>query len=320
MAGIRVVSAGLLTTVQDEGRWGWQAYGVPVSGPMDPRSHRIANALVGNPRTAAVLEVTLVGPALRFDERCAVAIGGARFDVKVNGVPAPYETAFVVPAGGELRFGGRQSGARAYLAVAGGIAVPPVFGSRATHVASRMGGLEGRPLRAGDVLPVGDSGAASAGRTGAVEYVAPGRGFAFGSVPPVLRILPGPHADAADETMMEHLQAAQYTVRPESDRIGFRLSGTSVALKAFEAMISEPTCTGMLQVPPSGEPILLMADRQTSGGYPAVATVIGADLHIAGQLAPGDSVRFERCSAEQAAHALIAEERALMRLEARAAS
>src|SRR5207244_6012161 len=154
MSHLLVSKPGLLTTIQDRGRWGLQARGVPVAGPMDPCSHRLANALVGNPRTAATLEVTLLGPELEFDDERVIAVAGAEFDVTVDDRPAPTNAAFLVAAQSRLRFGTRRRGARAYLAIAGGIAVPPVLDSRATHLVSAMGGFHGRPLKAGDRVPL----------------------------------------------------------------------------------------------------------------------------------------------------------------------
>src|SRR5262245_47876562 len=147
----------MLTTVQDLGRWGLQAEGVPVAGPMDPWSHRLANALVGNQRDAATLEITLLGPELEFDDERLAAVSGAEFDLAVDDRAVPWNSPFLIPAGSRLRFRARQHGVRAYLAVAGGIAAPPMLGSRATHVVSGMGGLGGRPLKGGDRLPLGDA-------------------------------------------------------------------------------------------------------------------------------------------------------------------
>src|SRR5262249_4821514 len=154
-AGVVVVKPGMLTTVQDAGRWGFQSRGVPVGGPMDPVSHRLANALVRNSPHAASLEITLLGPELEFDDERVVAVTGAQFDLSLDGKAAPSNAPFIVSAGARLRFGARRMGARAYLAVGGGIAVPPTLGSRATHLVSAMGGLHGRALIAGDVLPLG---------------------------------------------------------------------------------------------------------------------------------------------------------------------
>lgn len=307
---IVVIKPGMLTTVQDRGRWGFQSSGVPVAGPMDPMSHRVANALVGNGLDAATLEMTLLGPDLEFEDERLVAAAGAEFSLTVDGRPMPASAAFVVPAGARLRFGPRRSGARAYLAVAGGIAVPLVLGSRSTHIISGIGGLDGRPLRAGDRLPLGPSIAAGA----ATSLVSPRAPLPEGETR--LRILPGPQEDRFVPGALETLCAAPYVIAHHSDRMGFRLEGPRLSHAGSADIISDATPLGVLQVPASGQPILLMADRQTTGGYPKIATVISADLAIAGQLAPGDAITFERCSPRDAIAALILQEQALLRMEA----
>jgi antagonist of KipI len=313
MPAIRVIAPGLLTTVQDLGRWGWQSRGVPVAGPMDPRAHRLANTLVENPADAAALEVTLLGPALEFEDERIVAVTGAEFEITLDGQPAPMNGAFQVAAGAVVRFGARLRGARAYLGVSGGIAVPPVFGSRATHVPSRMGGLDGRALRAGDVLPLGKRGRESF----------PSRAFSENAPDPfslpdgkaTVRVLPGPQQDRFAADALEVLQSAAYVVDTRSDRMGFRLHGPKLEHAERAEMLSDATAVGGLQVPLRGEPILLMADRQTTGGYPTLATVISADIGVAGQLAPGDGVSFVVASFGEAMAALIAQERTLMAFE-----
>jgi antagonist of KipI len=187
MADILVIKPGMLTTVQDLGRWGLQARGVPVAGPMDPWSHRLANALVGNDRAAATLEITLLGPELEFEDERLAAVAGAEFEIVVDGRPAPWNTPFLIPGGSRLRFGRREQGVRAYLAIAGGIAVPPVLGSRATHVVSGLGGLAGRPLRAEDRLPLGDE-ASARGPAPALD----GPMIPFPAGDATVRVLPGP--------------------------------------------------------------------------------------------------------------------------------
>jgi antagonist of KipI len=309
---VRVIKPGMLTTVQDRGRWGYQSRGVPVAGPMDPVSHRVANALVGNDPGAATLEITLLGPELEFTGERTAASAGAEFELTVDGRAVPSHAAFVVPAGARLHFGRRRTGARAYLAVAGGIAVPPVLGSRATHVISGMGGLDGRPLRAGDRLPLG---AATARAASLAAVRAPLFPLPQGQAR--LRILPGPQDDRFVPGALDALCAQPYTVAGNSDRMGFRLQGPTLVHQGGADIISDATPLGTLQVPASGQPILLMADRQTTGGYPKIATVIAADLPLAGQLAPADAVTFARCSMREALAALIATEQALLRLEAR---
>lgn len=308
---IIVIKPGMLTTVQDRGRWGFQSRGVPVSGPMDPLSHRVANALVGNGSGAATLEVTLLGPDLEFEEERVAAVAGAEFSLTIDGRPMPTHAPFLVPAGARLRFGPRRSGARAYLAVAGGIAVTPVLGSRATHVISGMGGADGRPLRAGDRLPVGRPPEGQASTSLPAPIVPPP------GQPARVRVLPGPQDGYFAAGALEALCSAPYTVAPNSDRMGFRLDGPRLVHAASADIISDATPLGVLQVPASGQPILLMADRQTTGGYPKIATVIAADLAVAGQLAPGDTIAFEVCSLRDALAALIAQEQVLQRLESR---
>jgi antagonist of KipI len=312
--GLTVIKPGMLTTVQDLGRWGFQARGVPVAGPMDPVSHRVANALAGNPRDAALLEITLLGPELAFEDERIVAVAGGDFELTVDGRAMPMHERFTVAAGSRLRFGARRSGARAYLAVAGGIAVRPALGSRATHLISAMGGLDGRALVAGDRLPLGVRSRFSRSGDTRSPFVTGSRKSR--SDPGVLRVLAGPQVDYFAADALDVLQSAAYVVAQNSDRMGFRLDGPPLTHARGADIISDATPLGVLQVPASGRPILLMADRQTTGGYPKIATVIAADMAIAGQLAPADTVRFVICTPAEALKALIAQERMLMALEA----
>jgi KipI family sensor histidine kinase inhibitor len=291
---ITVLQPGLLTTIQDEGRWGYQHLGVPVAGPMDRWAHRLANQVLGNPRDAATLEATLVGPELRFEDDAWTAIAGADLQPSLDGCDAPMGVPVKCPKGSVLRFGPRRSGARAYVAVEGGIATSAVLGSRATHVLSRLGGIEGRALRAADRLPIG--------RGEGTRGASPPSPLASGGGAR-LRVLPGPQIDHFDPGAFEGLQRGRYTVSPRSDRMGYRLDGAPIPAPSGE-MISNAAFLGGVQVPPSGEPILLMADRQTTGGYPQIAVVITADLPLAGQLAPGDWLEFRACSRAEALAAL----------------
>jgi biotin-dependent carboxylase-like uncharacterized protein len=304
---MRVIRPGLQTTVQDLGRWGHQAVGVPVAGPMDSFSHRLANLLVGNDNDAATLEITLIGPELEFGAATAVAICGAEFDVTADGQPVATGVTTAVQRGTRLQFGRRRAGARAYLAVAGGLQTPIVLGSRSTHVVSAMGGVAGRGLVAGDELPYGGGGA-RVGPRRAPGITLPAGGRAR------LRLLPGPQADWFEPSALETLTNVSFRISPRSNRMGFRLEGPPLARQRQAEPISEPLAFGALQVPAAGEPILLMADRQTAGGYPKIANVISADLPLAGQLAPGDFIEFALCSRHEAAAALIARERPLLRV------
>jgi biotin-dependent carboxylase-like uncharacterized protein len=307
---LRVIKPGMLTTIQDRGRWGLQACGVPVAGPMDPCSHRLANAIVGNKADAATLEVTLLGPELEFEDERVLAVAGAEFELTVDGRTAPHTAPFIVSAGATLRFGSRIRGARAYLAVAGGVAVPPTLGSRATHLISGMGGLDGRPLRAGDLVPLGERPTHAPLVDRAVAAVTP---LPDGDAR--IRVLPGPQAGYFGDDALETLQSGPYAIGGKSDRMGFRLEGPILKHTHGADIISDATPLGVLQVPASGQPILLMADRQTTGGYPKLATVISADISVAGQLGPGDTIAFVVCSPREAIAALIAQERMLMALE-----
>lgn len=310
MSALVVLKPGMLTTIQDRGRWGWQSRGVPVAGPMDPCAHRVANALVGNHADAALLEITLLGPELAFEDERLAAVAGAEFDVVVDDRPAPWNAAFLVPSGARLRFRRRKRGARAYLAVAGGIDVPPTLGSRSTHVVSAMGGVAGRALQAGDRIPLGDRSAVRGAAPALETPVVP-----LPSGDAVIRVLPGPQRDYFSSDALERLQSAPYAIAQNSDRMGFRLVGPAIVHARGADIISDATPLGVLQVPASGQPILLMADRQTAGGYPKLATVISADLAVAGQLGPGDAIRFVVCTPREAMAALIVQERALMALE-----
>lgn len=297
---VTVLRPGLFTTVQDGGRWGHQARGVPVGGALDTVSHRLANSVLGNAPNTATIEVTLSGPELRFDHDARVAVAGADLQATIDGSRLERGVAAECRAGCVLRFGERRSGARAYLAFDGGVDVPPVLGSRATHVRAGLGGYQGRALAAGDRLPLGAASREHQART--IRASIPSDGGAR------LRVLPGPQQDFFPEPAMDLLERSRFIVTPNSDRMGYRLSGARLPRIEGKEMISDAAFSGGIQVPASGEPILLMADRQTTGGYPQIAVVVTADLAKAGQLAPGDWVEFVRCSRAEALDALAAQE------------
>jgi KipI family sensor histidine kinase inhibitor len=299
---LTVVRPGLLTTIQDGGRWGHQAAGVPVAGVLDMTEARRANALVGNDGNAAVLEVTLFGPELRFETDVTFAVCGADLGATLDARPQSLNAVVRGRAGAVLGFGQRRNGGRAYVAFGGGIDVPVVLGSRSTHARSAMGGLDGRPLRAGDHLALGTTRAAAPADEDAQS---PSVALQTGGQPVSLRVLPGPQRDWFDDAAFEVMEQSTFTVHPQSDRMGLRLSSaTPIPRRSPDEMISDATFAGALQVPASGEPILLLADRPTTGGYPQIAVVISADLGLAGQLMPGDRVRFETCSMQTARAAL----------------
>jgi antagonist of KipI len=294
----------MLTTIQDLGRWGFQAAGVPVAGPMDVYSHRLANQLVGNAESAAALEITLIGPELQAGGDLLCVVAGAEFSVFVGGHEVRHTSPFRVPDGATMRFGQRRSGARAALAVRGGIVVPPVFGSRSTSLLSHIGPFDGRPLAIGDVLPVGDERTFDDSAWSAYPMVMP-RGGAK------VRAMSGPHDGMFTADMLERFFSSRYTITPASNRTGYRLDGPRLVHAGAADILSDATPVGSVQVPRSGQPILLMADRQTTGGYPKIATVVTADLPIAGQLAPGDWIEFAPCTRAAALDALRLQERRL---------
>jgi antagonist of KipI len=305
-AAMHVRRGGLLTSVQDLGRWGHQATGVSVAGPMDHVSHRLANLLVDNAPGAATLEITLIGPELEFEAPAVVAICGAEFEVTANGQPVALGASVALPAATRLQFGRRLAGARAYLAVGGGIQTPLLLGSRATHLVTGMGGFSGRALVAGDRIPIAATWPHSASKKAPALTLPSGRAR--------LRVLPGPQLEWFVADALHTLTSVSFRVSPRSNRMGYRLEGPPLLRQRAGEPISEPLAFGAIQVPAAGEPILLMADRQTAGGYPKIACVISADLPIAGQLAPGDFIEFAVCSRREAATALIARERPLLRV------
>jgi antagonist of KipI len=300
---LTIVRPGMLTTVQDLGRFGYQGLGVPVSGPMDAYSHRLANLVLGNAPMAAAVEITLMGPELLADSPVTCAVAGAEIDVTVNGALVAANAPFDVPAGGRIRCGERRRGARMTLAIRGGIDVPSVLGSRATHLASRMGPFGGRALRAGDILPIAPFLSPTLANTAAALTLPDGGAR--------VRVVPAAHRERFTDEAWETLVRARFTVTPQSNRMGYRLDGPVLRHVVSADILSEAVPAGALQVPASGQAILLLAERATTGGYATIANVITADLPIAGQLAPGDWIEFESCTHADALEAMRGREAAL---------
>lgn len=297
VARIHVIRPGLLTTVQDCGRFGFQRFGMPVSGGMDPIALRLANRLVGNPDEAAVLEMTIKGPELQFETSTIVAITGGDLSPAVDGKAVPLWTTLHVHRGSSLTFGQRRSGARAYLAIAGGFGVPVVLGSRSTHIRSHTGGVAGRALRTGDMLR---GNGPLAGGEAHLGLTAPHPIRPDYSANPTLRAVLGPQADHFIQGAVETFANSRYTVSPQSDRMGYRLVGPRLAHARSPDIISDATPFGSVQVPANQQPILLMADHQTTGGYPKIAVAISADLPLAAQLIPGNTVAFRLVDVSEA--------------------
>ncbi len=308
---LEVIEGGFLTTVQDTGRIGWGCFGVPPAGPMDPFAFRVANLLVGNPPEAAGLEITLAGPVLRASCECLIAVCGAEFDVRVGSLPAPTWHAVFVRAGYEIRFGQRRNGARAYLAVSGGIVLPQFLGSCATYLPGGFGGLEGRALRAGDQLATKPEGSRRPFGFRVEDDLAIHAGKAWPrsawppySPNPTLRIVMGPQDDHFTSEGLAAFVESEYEVTRSSDRMGYRLCGLAVTHCDKADIVSDGVVTGSVQIPGDGQPIVMMADHQTTGGYPKIATVIRADLPLLAQCLPGDLVRFRAVSIAEAQEAL----------------
>jgi len=296
---LTVLKPGLLSTFQDTGRTGSQHLGVPVCGAMDVRAHRLANLLAGNAADPATLEITLAGPTLRFDAPACFAIAGADLGATLDGTAVPCHRPLVARAGDVLAFGSAapQAGVRAYLAVHGGYALAPVMGSASTYVRGRFGGHAGRALAKGDRIglaaPLPDrpddlARLAKALWQQRVYLPAALAGRARDS----LRILPGVHWDEFDAESRRQLLHAEFRISPQSDRMGYRLEGPPLAMNAPRQILSEAASYGTVQVPAGGEAIVLMADRQTTGGYPKIAQVITVDLPALAQRRPGQTLRF----------------------------
>jgi antagonist of KipI len=291
---LRVIEPGLFTTVQDLGRPHAIAAGVPPGGAMDRFAHRAANLVVGNAEGDATLECTLTGPHLVAEHSCLVAITGADLDPRVNGQVAPMWTGIFLGQGDHLTFGGRRSGGRSYIAVAGGIEADRWLGSLSTSLLAARGGFHGRNLKAGDQIGTAREATrpAVSGRN-LLEHLRP----LYDDH--TLFSIAGPHIKRLDPEGRGMLFGAAFKVSREADRMGYRLDGPRLATSGDE-LLSFGLTAGVVQVPHGGQPILLMADHQTAGGYPVVATVVSASMPVAAQLVPGDELHFKEVTLDRA--------------------
>jgi len=302
---LRVRKPGLLTTVQDLGRPNAISAGVPPGGAMDRFAHRAANLLVGNDEGAATLECTLSGPELVALENCLVAVTGADFDPRVNGEQEATWSGMFLSRGDELTFAGRRQGGRAYIAVAGGIAADRWLTSMSTNLMTARGGMHGRQLLAGDVIA-----AAGDARSPAISGRQLGHNLRPDYTDHTLRAIAGPHMRRLGAEGRKTLFGSEFKVSRDADRMGYRLEGPTLDASGDE-LLSFGLAAGALQVPRSGQPILLMADHQTAGGYPVVATVASAAMPVAAQLLPGDRLTFAEVSIEAARKIRAAQRAAL---------
>ncbi len=306
MSDLVVVEPGLLTTVQDLGRPGYLRLGIPPSGPLDRGAFVVANRLVGNPDGAAGFELTLRGPGLEVRRECLVAVTGADMGFTVNGRPAPAWTAVRLRPGDVVAFRMVTAGCRAYLGVAGGLDLPSALGSRATYLRGRLGGVDGRPLQKGDGLPLG-------GVAGGLDRLE-GRTVPEGRRPAYpgeidCRVVLGPQDDRFTHAGIAAFLGEPYEVTPQADRMGYRLKGPHVTHARGHDIVSDGIPLGGIQVTGEEQPIVLLVDRQTTGGYTKIATVISVDIARIGQTRPGHRVRFRRVTLDEA-HAALRQERA----------
>lgn len=293
--GIRVISPGLLTSVQDGGRFGQQRIGMSPAGAMDLHALRLANLLVDNPLDEAGLELTMLGPTLQFTQDCVFALTGADMGAALDGVPVPTGRALAARAGATLRMGAARTGCRGYLAVAGGFDLPALYGSKSTLLRSQLGGFQGRALKAGDELNFTSPRGTLPNLSLRVLPEAPPP-----AAPAVVRVILGPQEDYFTQAGLDTFLNSVYTVDAKSDRMGCRLTGPRVELRGEANIISDGIPLGAVQIPGSGEPIVMMSEHQGAGGYPKIANVISADLPVLAQCPPGGKLRFQAVTVEEA--------------------
>ncbi|WP_048600824.1 5-oxoprolinase subunit C family protein [Rubeoparvulum massiliense] len=308
MKGIRITKSGLLTTIQDLGRLGYQSRGVNASGAMDTYAMKLANLLVGNNEQEAVLEMTLIGAHMVFEEERVVALTGANMSPTLNHQKVELGMPITVKVGDELRLKSASTGCRTYLAVQGGFALPDVLNSKSTSLKAKIGGFQGRPLEVGDVLLLQRS---SHSTTHLNWKLSPWLFHYMDEEMPIIRYIQGRQYHWFTEETHQLFNQASFTISPQSDRMGYRLEGPPLQLKVQQELLTEGTAFGTIQVPPNGQPIILMADRQPTGGYPKIGNVIQVDLPKLSQLPPGRKLRFQEVSIQEAQQLLRQQDKLL---------
>ena len=295
-----VIQPGAYTTVQDRGRFSYQQFGVPVCGVVDSFAYRVANTLVGNFQGQAVLEATIFGPTLKVLNQGLIAVTGGNLTPLINNTPLPMWKSIAMHPDDVLQFKGVKSGCRAYIAVAGGIDVPQVMGSRSTYVAGKIGGINGHPLVSGDRLNKGEG-------TGKAGNRVPSDLIPIYSDDIEIRVILGPQDDYFSDAI-EKFFASTFKVSTKADRMGYRLEGDSIMHREGieKSIISEPSVPGGIQVPPDGQPIILLVE-QTVGGYTKIATAISSDIGKIGQAKPGDQIHFRQVEIDKA-HQILKED------------
>lgn len=307
---LRVLKPGLACTFQDLGRSGFQHLGVPANGVMDENAHRLANLLVGNGAEQATLEITLQGPELVFQAGTVIALAGADLAATLDGQPLEPLRAVRVRSGAVLAFGKRVRGARAYLAVRDGYRLPTTLGSTSTYGRGAYGGFAGRALRSGDVIGI------ASGFANPPRVLLPRESALLGYEDGPIRVVAGRQWALFEPAAQARFLSSAYCIENDSERMGYRLKGEAIELIEPANLLSEAVVFGTVQVPPDGQPIVLMADRQTTGGYPKIASVISVDLPRLAQKLPGEEIRFEQVSLDRAQQLSLARSALFAELEA----
>jgi antagonist of KipI len=291
---VTITKAGVLTTIQDSGRFGYQKLGVPCGGAMDDYAMRLANIAVGNDEEEAVIEMTMIGANYKFQEPAVICLTGADMNATLHGKKLELGRPYYIKAGSELRLQAAQNGFRTYLAIQGGIQIPPVLQSKSTYVKAQLGGLNGHPLKPGDVLPIKPP-----TQLPPTDWKLSPQLFSYIN-DTTIRVIPGKQYEWFTKEMIQTFTQHPYTITPQSDRMGYRLQGETLSIQKNNSLITEGTAFGTIQIPPDGQPIILMADRQPTGGYPKIGNVITVDLPKLAQKRPGKQVRFSFVSIEEA--------------------
>lgn len=320
---VEVLHAGMFTTVQDLGRSHYQQYGVPVGGAMDKNALRMINMLVGNEENEAGLEITIMGPKLLIKKTTLLAIGGADMEPLLNGERIPLWRPILAEEGSMLCLGKAKSGCRAYVTFAGGINIDRTMGSKSTYIRAALGGIEGRMLKKGDYFQIGtgaEVGSRFIRNLQEEERIKTKWAICNNTLPkykkqPILRVITDFEYDQFTEESIKSFFSKEYKVSNYADRMGYRLDGDVLNRVEEIEILSSPVTFGTIQVPNGGQPIILMADRQTTGGYPRIGNVISVDLPLLAQLKPGDYVTFEKITMEEAAQLYIKQETSMSLLK-----
>jgi biotin-dependent carboxylase-like uncharacterized protein len=293
MSTIKIINPGLLTTIQDKGRWGYQKFGMSVAGVMDDFATRISNMLVGNDEYEAVLETTLLGVEILFNCDEVIAITGSNMSPQINGNPVPMWTSLLVKSGDRLSSSGAISGLRGYVAFSRGLDVPEIMGSKSTFTRGNLGGFQGRKLAKNDEIKLGKKELSSSG-----SYLPDSYKPAY-MKDNTIRVVLGPQDDFFDKEAIKVFANSVYTITSEADRMGYRLDGPKINHIEGADIVSDGVVFGSVQVPGHGSPIIMMADRQTTGGYTKIATVITPDLSKLAQMSPGTTMNFEMVTVDE---------------------